>query len=129
MTIISGCRAQLYGRGPHQNIQLAAEAKFVRRNPVELATEFLTGLDTRNIAFEQFERELLASLSNERVRYLDLLTMDFDHTAHHNNDRESHLATLETNRRADWPLVDGIQNSPMAADTAFIIVSDRIQHR
>ena len=117
--------SQLYGRGARiKSIQLAAEAKFVRRNPVELATEFLTGLDTRNIVFEQFERELLAGLSDQRVRYFDLLTMDFDHTAHHNNDRESHLATLQQIDALLGRLWTGIQNSPMAADTAFIIVSD-----
>lgn len=117
--------SQLYGRGARiKSIQLAAEAKFVRRNPIELATEFVTGLDTRNIVFEQLERELLANLSNPRMRYLDLLTMDFDHTAHHNNDRESHLATLQQIDALLGRLWTGIQNSPMASETAFIIVSD-----
>jgi len=117
--------SQLYGRGSRvKTIQLAAEAKFVRRNPIDLATEFVTGLDTRNIVFDQLERELIASLSDERVRYLDLLTMDFDHTAHHNNDRESHLATLQAIDSLLGRLWTGIQNSPMAPDTAFIVVSD-----
>ena len=117
--------SQLYGRGARiKSIQLAAEAKFVRRNPIELATEFVTGLDTRNIVGQQLERELLASLSDQRVRYLDLLTMDFDHTAHHNNDRESHLATLQQIDAQLGRLWTGIQNSPMASETAFIIVSD-----
>ena len=117
--------SQLYGRGARiKSIQLAAEAKFVRRNPIELATEFVTGLDTRNIVGQQLERELIANLSNPRVRYLDLLTMDFDHTAHHNNDRESHLATLQQIDAQLGRLWTGIQNSPMASETAFIIVSD-----
>jgi len=117
--------SQLYGRGARiKSIQLAAEAKFVRRNPIELATEFVTGLDTRNIIGQQLERELLASLGDPRVRYLDLLTMDFDHTAHHNNDRESHLATLQQIDAQLGRLWTGIQNSPMAGETVFIIVSD-----
>lgn len=117
--------SQLYGRGARiKAVQRAAEAKFVHRNPIELATEFLTGLDTRNIVFEQLERELLARLSDQRVGYLDLLTMDFDHTAHHNNDRESHLATLQQIDALLGQLWTGIQNSPMASETAFIIVSD-----
>ena len=116
---------QLYGRSTRiKTLQLAAEEKFLRRNPVELATEFVTGLDTRDIVFDQLEHELMAALSDERVRYLDLLTMDFDHTAHHNNDRESHLATLQEIDALLGRLWTGIQNSPMAADTAFIIVSD-----
>src|SRR5262245_29618949 len=116
---------QLYGRGARiKTLQLAAEAKFMRRNPVNLATEFVTGLDTRDIVFDQLERELIAALGDERVRYLDLLTMDFDHTAHHNNDRESHLATLRDIDALLGRIWTGIQNSSMAADTAFIIVSD-----
>jgi len=116
---------QLYGRGARiKTLQLAAEEKFLRRKPAELATEFVTGLDTRDIVFDQMERELIAALSDERVRYLDLLTMDFDHTAHHNNDRESHLATLREIDALLGRLWTGIQNSSMAADTAFIIVSD-----
>jgi type I phosphodiesterase/nucleotide pyrophosphatase len=58
------------------------------------------------------------------MRYLDLLTMDFDHTAHHNNDRESHLVTLQQIDALLGRLWTGIQNSPMASETAFIIVSD-----
>lgn len=117
--------SQLFGRGARiKSIQLAAEAKFVRRNPVELATEFLTGLDTRNIVFAQLERELVARLSDQRVRYLDLLTMDFDHTAHHNNDRESHVTTLQQIDALLGRLWTSIQNSPMASETVFIIVSD-----
>jgi type I phosphodiesterase/nucleotide pyrophosphatase len=116
---------QLYGRGARiKTLQLAAEAKFVRRNPVELATEFLTGLDTRDIIADQLERELVARLSDERVRYLDFLTMDFDHTAHHNNDRESHLEVLRKIDALMGRLWTAIQKSPMAADTALIVVSD-----
>ena len=117
--------SQLYGRGARiAMIQRAAEAKFLRRNPVELATEFIGGLETRNIFSDQMERELIASLSDPRVRYLDLLTMDFDHTAHHNNDRESHLATLQEIDALIGRLWTAIQKSPMAAETVFVVVSD-----
>lgn len=116
---------QLFGRGARlKSLQRAAEAKFVRRNPVELATEFVTGFDTRDVIGDQLERELIASLSDERVRYLDLLTMDFDHTAHHNNDRESHLETIRKIDALMGRLWTAIQKSPMAADTALIVVSD-----
>lgn len=116
---------QLFGRGARmKSLKLAAEAKFVRRHPVELATEFVTGLDTRSIITDQWERELVAALSDERVRYLDLLNMDFDHTAHHNNDRESHLETLRQIDALMGRLWTAIQKSSMAADTALIVVSD-----
>ena len=115
---------QLYGRGaPVRTLQRAAEAKFLR-NPVQLASEFVTGLETRNIVFDQTERELVQKLNDPRVRYLDLLAMDFDHTAHHNNDRDSHLETLQQIDALVGRLWTAIQQSPMAADTAFIVVSD-----
>src|ERR1051325_882705 len=116
--------SQLYGRGaPMATVQRAAEAR-IARNPVQLATEFVTGFETRNIVFDQMERELIEKLNDPRVRYLDLLTMDFDHTAHHNNDRVSHLATLRQIDALVGRLWTAIQQSPMAADTAFIVVSD-----
>jgi hypothetical protein len=117
--------SQLYGRGARiMMLQRAAEAKFIHRNPVELATEFISGLDTRNIVADQLERELVAGLNDPRMRYFDLLNMDFDHTAHHNNDRESHLKTLQDIDALIGRLWTAIQKSPMAADTALIVVSD-----
>lgn len=116
--------SQLYGRGARiKTLQLAAENKFLR-NPKQLATEFVNGLETRNIVADQLERELIDKLDDQRVGYLDLLTMDFDHTAHHNNDRESHLATLQQIDALIGRLWTAIQKSPMAPDTAFVVVSD-----
>ena len=116
--------SQLYGRGARiKTLQLAAQNKFLR-NPKELATEFVSGLETRNIVFDQLERELEERLDDPRVLYFDLLTMDFDHTAHHNNDRESHLATLQQIDGLIGRLWTAIQKSNMASDTALIVVSD-----
>jgi hypothetical protein len=116
--------SQLYGRGaPIALLQRAAESKFLR-NPIDLAAEFVSGLETRNIIFDQEERELVEKLNDPRVRYLDLLMMSFDHNAHHNNDRDSHLHTLQEIDALIGRLWTAIQKSPMAADTAFVIVSD-----
>ncbi len=116
--------SQLYGRGaPIALLQRAAESKFLR-NPIDLAAEFVTGLETRNIIFDQEERELIAKLDDPRVRYLDLLMMNFDHTAHHNNDRDSHLHSLQEIDAVIGQLWTAIQKSPMANDTAFMVVSD-----
>src|SRR5262245_54496021 len=115
---------QLYGRGARvAMVQRAAEAKFLR-SPKELATEYVTGLETRSIFTDQQERELIQSLNDPRVKYMDILTMDFDHTAHHNNDRESHLQTLQQIDALIGRLWNAIQKSPMAADTALVVVSD-----
>src|SRR6266404_7191230 len=107
--------SQLYGRGaPIALLQRAAESKFLR-NPIDLATEFVTGLETRNIILDQEEREMVDKLNDPRVRYLDLLMMSFDHNAHHNNDRDSHLHTLQEIDALVGRLWTAIQKSPMAA--------------
>lgn len=115
---------QLYGRASRlKTLQRAGEARFIK-NPVQLAGEFIYGLDMRNIVYDQIERELIEKLNDPRARYLDLLQMSFDHVAHHNNDRESHLAVLRELDALVGRVWTAIQKSPMAADTALIVVSD-----
>ncbi len=116
--------SQLYGRGANIAIlQRAAETQFLK-NPVEVAGDFIFGFDTRNIVFNQIERELEQDLNNSRVRYLDIMTMSFDHIAHHNNDHDSHLKILRDLDAMLGRVWTAIQKSSLASDTALIIVSD-----
>ena len=55
----------------------------------------MNGLALVNSVPDQLERELIESVSDPRRRYLELMTTEFDHAAHHNNDRESHLFALK----------------------------------
>lgn len=115
---------QLYGRGSRlASIQRAGEARFLK-NPVQLAGEFIGGFDVRNVVYDQIEHELIERLNDPRTNYLDLLHMSFDHVAHHNNDRESHLAVLRELDALIGRVWTAIQKSPMAADTTMIVVSD-----
>jgi hypothetical protein len=115
---------QLYQRGPRlATLKNATEEHFLK-HPVRLATEFVSGFEVRNIIFDQTERELEAKLNDPRVRYLDLLAMSFDHTAHHNNDRDSHLEVLRELDALVGRVWTAIERSPMAAETALVIVSD-----
>jgi len=84
----------------------------------------LSGFEVRSIVFDETERELEAKLNDPRVRYLDLMAMSFDHTAHHNNDRDSHLEMLRELDALVGRVWTAIERSPMAAETALIIVSD-----
>ena len=116
--------SQLYGRGARIRTLLnAAQNKFLS-NPKDLATEFVTGLDMKNAVFTQYEHELIDRLNDPRVRYLDLLLMVFDHTAHHNNDRDSHLEALQELDGLVGRIWSAIQKSEMGPDTALILVSD-----
>ncbi|HXT63657.1 MAG TPA: alkaline phosphatase family protein [Pyrinomonadaceae bacterium] len=116
--------SQLYGRGARlATLQRAGQAEF-GKNPIQLAEEFLTGLDLRNAVFGQYERELIDSLGDPRVQYLDLFDMSYDHAAHHTNDDASHLQVLRELDARLGRFWTAIQKSPLAGETIFIVVSD-----
>ncbi len=115
---------QLYQRGMRwRTLQHGAQNRFLK-NPRELLDEWTMGFETRNTIFDQLERELIERLDNPRFRYLDLYVSDFDHAAHHNRDRESHLYALQALDRIIGRVWTAIQKTPQAADTALIMVSD-----
>jgi hypothetical protein len=115
---------QLYQRGMRwRTMERAAENRFLR-NPRELLDEWTMGFDTRETVSDQLERELIERLSNPHFRYLDLYISSFDHTAHHNRDRESQLYVLQSLDATIGRIWTAIQKSPQAQDTALILVSD-----
>ncbi len=116
--------SQLYGRGARLGtLQRAGQSQFAK-NPIQLAEEFVTGLDLRNAVFSQYERELIDALSDPRVQYADLFDMSFDHAAHHTNDEASQLQVLRELDARLGRIWAGIQKSPLASETIFIVVSD-----
>lgn len=115
---------QLYQRGPRlTTLKNVGEERFLK-HPVRLAIEMANGFEVRNIVIDQTELEMEQKLDDPRVRYLDLLAMSFDHTAHHDNDRDSHLEVLRELDALVGRVWTAIEKSPLAADTALIIVSD-----
>src|SRR4030095_9943182 len=54
----------------------------------------------------------------------DLFTADFDHVAHHNNDRQSQLYVLQQLDSMLGEIWTAIQKTPLASETALILVSD-----
>lgn len=116
--------AQLYGRGARiRSLERAGQAKFLR-NPLALAGEFFAGFDLRGVVPAQLEREMIDKLQDPRVEYLDLYETSFDHVAHHNNDRQSHLVALRDIDSMIGRVWTGIQKSASAADTVLVLVSD-----
>lgn len=115
---------QLYQRGMRwRTLQHGAQNRFLK-NPRELLDEWTMGFETRNTIFDQLERELIERLDKPAFRYLDLYITDFDHMAHHNRDRESHLAALQVLDGIVGRIWSAIQKTPEAKDTALILVSD-----
>jgi hypothetical protein len=115
---------QLYQRGLRwRTLQYGAQNRFLK-NPRALLDEWTMGFEVRNTIFDQLERELVERLNNPNFHYLDLYITDFDHMAHHNRDRESHLYALQTLDGIIGRIWTAIQKTPQASETALILVSD-----
>jgi type I phosphodiesterase/nucleotide pyrophosphatase len=115
---------QLYQRGMRfATLREALQRHFIKR-PRELLDEWTLGLEMRTPFYDQMERELREKLNNPRVRYLDLYVASFDHVAHHNRDRQSHLAAMKEIDAVIGRISTAIQQSPLADETALILVSD-----
>ncbi|MCA1593826.1 MAG: alkaline phosphatase family protein [Acidobacteria bacterium] len=116
---------QLYQRGTRwTTLQRGLQNRFTSREPRDLFDEWTTGFEARSIVMEQMERELIEKLNDPKIRYLDFYTTDFDHTAHHNRDRASHLNSLQELDALIGRVWAAIQKTPQAADTALVLVSD-----
>lgn len=115
----------LFQRGPrYMMFGRALENRF-KKGPKELFDEWtMDGLGIKHSVPDQITRELIEGLSDPRRRYLELVTTDFDHMAHHNNDRESHLYALKELDTMLGQIWTAIQKSPLASETTLIVVSD-----
>ncbi|HVQ40179.1 MAG TPA: alkaline phosphatase family protein, partial [Pyrinomonadaceae bacterium] len=115
---------QLYQRGMRfATLKEAVQRRFMK-DPRELWDEWTMGLEMRSMFSTQMERELTQRLADSHTRYLDLYVTGFDHTAHHNRDRQSHLFAMQEIDRLIGRVWTAIEKSPMADDTALILVSD-----
>jgi uncharacterized coiled-coil protein SlyX len=116
---------QLYQRGTRwTTLQRGLQNRFTSRAPRDLFDEWITGFEARGIIMEQLERELLEKLKNPNIRYLDYYTTDFDHAAHHNRDRETHLQAMRHLDALVGRVWTAIRQTPLAADTVLVLVSD-----
>ena len=116
---------QLYQRGARwTTLERSLKNRVTTRTKRELFDEWLTEIDSRAILMEQLEREVIAKLADPRLRYLDFYTTDFDHAAHHNRDRATHLAALRELDATVGRVWTAIQSSPLASETALVLVSD-----
>ena len=115
----------LFQRGPkYMTFGRALENKF-KKAPKEVFDEWtMEGLGLKGSVPDQFVRELIDSLSDPNRRYLELVTTDFDHAAHHNNDRDSHLLALKQLDTTLGQIWTAIQKSALAPETALLVVSD-----
>ncbi len=104
-------------------LQSGLQNKFLR-NPKELFDEWTMGLEFRNVVTDQLVRDLIQKLGNPKVKYMDLFMPDFDHIAHHNNDKQSQTYVLKQMDAVIGQVWTSIQKTPEANETAFVLVSD-----
>jgi type I phosphodiesterase/nucleotide pyrophosphatase len=107
----------------YSTLQNSLQNRF-KKAPKELFDEWTMGFELRSALSEQLIRELTTNLNNPRFRYLDLMMEDFDHIAHHNNDRQSHLFVLQHLDSVIGQVWTAIQKSPLADQTAMVVISD-----
>src|SRR4030095_2081277 len=114
----------LFQRGPRfATLQSGLQNRFMKP-PKELFDEWTMGFELRSAITDQLRRELVTKLSNPKLRYLDVFTADFDHVGHHNKDRESKLFVLKQLDSMIGEIWTAIQKTPLADETALILVSD-----
>jgi hypothetical protein len=116
---------QLYQRGFRwTTFKRGLENRFIKQSPRELLDEWTIGLELRNIIFDQLELELIESLSNPKIRYLDFYSSSFDHVAHGNRDFKSQLHVLKEIDQLVGRIWTAIERSSLASETALVLVSD-----
>jgi hypothetical protein len=116
---------QLFQRGTRWlTLRDGLQNRVSSRRPRQLLDEWVLGIDTRGILSEQLERELIARLADPSVRYLDYYTTDFDHDAHHNRDRATHLVSLRELDALVGRIWTAISRTPEAPNTILVLLSD-----
>jgi hypothetical protein len=115
---------QLYQRGARWTTLDRGLRNYFARAPRDLFDEWVAGLEGRDIVMGQLEREMIEKLNDPRVRYLDYYSTEFDHAAHHNRDRATHLAALRDLDATVGRVWTAIRQTPQGPETALVLVSD-----
>ena len=114
----------LFQRGPRFITYQNSLVNKFKRPAKDVFDEWTMGLELRSAIPDELLRELVAKLQDPKVGYLDLVLTDFDHVAHHNNDYQSQLLVLKQIDSILGQVWTAIQKSPLADETALVVVSD-----
>jgi hypothetical protein len=114
----------LFLRNPRYSTLQAGIVNRFMKSPKNLFDEWTMGFELRRFVPDELIREVIAKIENPKLRYLDLFMADFDHVAHHNNDLESQLVVLKNMDTVVGQVWTAIQKTPLADDTALVLVSD-----
>ena len=93
-------------------------------SPKDFLDEWQLGLPWADSVFRQNEADLIRSLQNPQIRYLDYFTGDYDHVGHLTGDHVSQVHALEDLDALVGRVWNAIAASPLAANTMLVLVSD-----
>jgi len=93
-------------------------------SPKDFLDEWQLGLPWAASVFRENEADLIRSLKDPQVRYLDYFTGDYDHVAHLTGDPVSQLHALEDLDALVGRVWNAIEASPLASHTALVLISD-----
>jgi len=93
-------------------------------SPRDFLDEWQLGLPWADSVFRQTEADLIRSLQNPQIRYLDFFTGDYDHVAHLTGDPVSQLHALENLDALVGRIWNAIVASPLGANTTLVLISD-----
>jgi hypothetical protein len=115
---------QLYQRGVRwQTLKSTLPHRF-SKSFRELFNEWQTGFELTQSVSDQVELELIGAIAGNQVLYLDYFFGDYDHVAHLANDDASQRQVVEKLDRLVGRIWTAIEASPLARETALVIVSD-----
>jgi hypothetical protein len=115
---------QLFQRGVHW---MTLEQALKRHFSSSTLLAGLEGAGTPSLDQElsrELETELERDLQDSAILYLDFFTGEIDHTTHETNHPTALLAVLKQLDAAAGRIWTAIQNSPLASQTIFTVVSD-----
>jgi hypothetical protein len=116
---------QLFQRGVRwKTLEQTLRNRFASRSLRQLFDEWQTGFEFSEGLSEQMEREIRSRIADGSADYLDFFFGDYDHNAHLASDESITRDVLKELDALVGRLWTSIQNSPRAAETIFVLVSD-----
>lgn len=116
---------QLLQRGLRLNsLPGALKRAIAATSPRDFVDEWNIGLAWSGSWYRQNEADLIASLKDPHIHYLDYFTGEYDHLGHLTGDPVSQLHALEDLDALVGRVWNAIAASPLAAHTALMLVSD-----
>lgn len=116
---------QLFQRGLRlESLPDALKRAIAASSPRDFLDEWNIGLPWAGAWYRQNEADLISSLKDPQIHYLDYFTGEYDHLGHLTGDPVSQLHALEDLDALVGRVWNAIEASPLASHTALVLVSD-----